>query len=238
MHSYRFARPAYVAVLILVTMLWAATASATHPSPPPTTPDPVGVQAEADAAALAQAASYAGAASFAGAAQGQTQTASSDQRQGQQQALDAHNAQGQGQQQAASSDQQQSANNEGVQQGVEINQNYKQVRQTATAIAGTGNTTAGCRYVSGAGGQAPVIGLALNLNFKDKDCERLGLAQYLYGRGLDGAGDRVMCTITELRKTLGEDCLALVHVTVVVRVPPSAAEIERRKQERGFPGIK
>lgn len=80
-----------------------------------------------------------------------------------------------------------------------------------TAVAGLGETTAKCRYHNGAGLQLAGVGLSFGHSSKDGDCERLELATYLYSRGNDIAGDRVMCAIKAIKDALGADCLALVH---------------------------
>lgn len=114
-------------------------------------------------------------------------------------------------------------------QSLELNQEYRQVRQTPPALAGGTNTTAACRYSVGLGGSAPVAGLSFGLGRKDKDCERLVLAQYLREIGQTAAAERVLCRITELRKALGEDCLALVHQVPVAQAPRfvTPEELER-----------
>lgn len=80
-----------------------------------------------------------------------------------------------------------------------------------TAVAGLGETTAGCRYHDGGGVQLAGVGLSLGKSRKDGDCERLKLAEFLYQRGNDIAGDRVMCNIKAIKEALGDDCIALVH---------------------------
>lgn len=87
----------------------------------------------------------------------------------------------------------------------------------ATALVGSTNTTAPCRYSAGGAGQAPVIGLSIVFAKKDKDCERLIVAQDLYGRGQKTAGDKVYCLISTVREALGDDCLSLINELTVVR---------------------
>lgn len=61
-----------------------------------------------------------------------------------------------------------------------------------------------------------MLGLSFGLGRKDRDCERFTLAQYLYDRGQDAAGDRLMCQIRVIAEALGTDCATLVHQTLVV----------------------
>lgn len=98
----------------------------------------------------------------------------------------------------------------------------------STAIAGGTNTTASCHYSVGAGGQGTALGLSLGFGRKDKDCERFELAQFLYARGQDVAGDRLMCQISRLKEALGSDCLAMVHQIQVV----DSRLIKRQEFER------
>lgn len=37
------------------------------------------------------------------------------------------------------------------------------------------------------------------------------LAEFMYGRGLDTAGDKLMCQIRTMKDALGTDCITLVH---------------------------
>lgn len=87
-----------------------------------------------------------------------------------------------------------------------------------TAIAGMGDTTAGCRYHNGGGLQLLGVGVSIGHSSKDKDCERIALAQIMWNRGQDMAGDRIMCKVTAVAEALGEDCLALVHELKAVPV--------------------
>lgn len=111
----------------------------------------------------------------------------------------------------------------------------------ATAIAGGTNTTAGCRYSVGGAGQAAILGLSLGFGRKDRDCERLGLAQYMYDRGNPDAGDVIMCRITELRQAFGAECLdwlrrsrlPAVEPEVVIHGPTAHQTESREAFERG-----
>lgn len=146
----------------------------------------------------------------------------------------------------SSSDQQQkqSADNAGNQQI----SNYNSPRiPVNTAIAGIGMTTAGCRFAEGVGIQGVSAGGAVGFSFKDKDCERFQLAQYLYSRGQNAAGDTLMCKIKVLYKALGSDCLTIIGTVIlpppVVQEAPAPVpqyppgESERRQQQHGFPKI-
>jgi hypothetical protein len=86
-----------------------------------------------------------------------------------------------------------------------------QKNPVSTAIAGVGETTAGCRYHNGGGLQLLGVGISVGHSSKDKDCERIALAEYMYAHGKDIAGDQIMCKVTTVAEALGEDCLALVH---------------------------
>lgn len=102
------------------------------------------------------------------------------------------------------------------------------------------NTTAECYSTVGFGVSSPVGGISFGTGRKAKDCSRLALAERFYARGQNAAGDRLMCTITEVREALGEDCIALVN-TVKLEQPryvthEELAERERRKDtaQRGI----
>jgi hypothetical protein len=99
----------------------------------------------------------------------------------------------------------------------------------ATALAGIGITTAGCRFAEGLGVQTMPAGTSVGFSFKDHDCARFQLAQFLYSRGQDIAGDKVLCQISELKDALGADCLADVHQIVTTAAVYPAGERERRE---------
>jgi hypothetical protein len=110
-----------------------------------------------------------------------------------------------------------------------------------TAVAGIGETTAGCRYHNGGGVQVVGVGLSLGHSSKDKDCERIALAQLMWSRGQDIAGDRIMCKVATVAEALGEDCLALVHELKPAAVtethneyvtPAQLGEVEKRIIEK------
>ena len=79
-----------------------------------------------------------------------------------------------------------------------------------TAMAGYQTTTATCRYAEGLGIQTSPAGTSVGFTFKDHDCERFQLAQYLYSRGQTVAGDTLMCKIKSVHDALGADCMTLV----------------------------
>jgi hypothetical protein len=72
-------------------------------------------------------------------------------------------------------------------------------------------------------------GTSLGFSFKDHDCARFQLAQFLYSRGQDIAGDKVMCQISELKEALGSDCLAEIHEIVATTAVYPDGERERRQ---------
>lgn len=170
--------------------------------------------------------------------------------------------QGQQEQQQQAEQQQQSADNAGNQQI----SNYNAPRiPVNTAIAGIGITTAGCRFAEGLGVQTSPAGASVGFSFKDKDCERFAVAQYLYSRGQNAAADRILCKIKTIYDALGADCLTLIAVQppalpqgqaqVLINTtstptgllwgcsngeatctyPPG--ESERRQKEHGFPKV-
>ena len=110
-----------------------------------------------------------------------------------------------------------------------------------TAVAGIGETTAGCRYHNGGGVQVAGVGLSLGHSRKDKDCERIAVAQVFWSHGQDIAGDRIMCKVTTVAEALGEDCLALVHELKPAAItethneyvtPAQLGEVEKRIVEK------
>ena len=197
--------------LAAVLIALVATSAAANNSTPTPSPDP-GAEASAVAVGvgLARAGATSSSVSSAQAEQAQTQEA------------------------VASADSEQA--NE---QSLELSQTYKQVRQTPSAFSGGTNTTAQCHYSVGAGASAPVAGLSFGFGRKDRDCERLVLAQYLRDIGQQAASERVLCQITELKRALGADFLALVHEVPVVRsarpVPVACPECATRQElDRAF----
>lgn len=79
-----------------------------------------------------------------------------------------------------------------------------------TAVAGFQMTTAPCRYAEGLGIQTMPAGGAVGFTFKDHDCMKMGLAQEFYSKGMNDAGDRIMCAIKEVQGVLGSDCLSIL----------------------------
>lgn len=79
-----------------------------------------------------------------------------------------------------------------------------------TAVAGFQVTTASCRFAEGLGIQTMPAGTSVGLTFKDHDCVRAELAQMLYSRGQNEAGDRIMCQVKEVKAALGDDCLTII----------------------------
>lgn len=138
--------------------------------------------------------------------------------------------------------QEQSADNAGNQQI----SNYDAARiPVNTAIAGIGMTTAGCRFAEGLGVQTNPAGASVGFSFKDKDCARFQLAQYMYSRGQVQAADIVMCKITLVYDALGTDCLLIVgsvFVAPVAQLPPPSVEYppgerEKRQTAHGYPNL-
>jgi hypothetical protein len=195
--------------LALSTSAWATKTPTPSPDP---SPDAV-ANSEAVGVGIAAAGALSTAESSAAANQGQEQSASALSDQSQSQSL------------STEADQ---ANS----QSTSINHTYNQVRQTPSAFAGGTNTTAQCHYSVGFGGSAPVAGLSLGFGRKDKDCERLVLAQYLRGIGQLSASQRVLCQITELKRALGEDCIALVNEIRVEK--PTAEYATKTDLDRAF----
>lgn len=122
------------------------------------------------------------------------------------------------------------ADNNGNSQSTEFNSPRNPVN---TAVAGFQITNAPCRYAEGLGIQTNNVGGSVGFTFKDKDCERFQYAQYMYARGQNVAGDRLMCLIKRIHEALGDDCLALVNELVVVRAEYPPGERERRIQAHG-----
>lgn len=203
----RFSRLFALAVLALIPALTYAT----HPTPEP---DPTPLMTSTSGAAA-----VAGAAALSGSSSTAVNSTAVD--------ASARAAQDQGQTQSATSDQAQSQSADNAGNSQTLNQSYQQVRQTATAYAASAGVTASCATGWGIGAQAPIAGLSFNKNRRDKDCVRFELAQDLYARGQNAAGDRVFCTISLVKAALGEDCLALVN-TVEVQTGISRSELQER----------
>jgi hypothetical protein len=100
-----------------------------------------------------------------------------------------------------------------------------------TAVAGFQMTSAPCRYAEGLGVQTTPAGGSIGFTFKDHDCMRFHLAEVLYARGQDAAADLLMCGIGEIKKALGPNCIAIIHVQPpappIALAPPPAANPER-----------
>lgn len=80
-----------------------------------------------------------------------------------------------------------------------------------TAIAGSGMTTATCRYSDGAGIQTFGLGASFAKSRADTDCRRVNAAQAMWASGRDIAGNRIYCTISYVHAALGDDCEALMN---------------------------
>lgn len=122
--------------------------------------------------------------------------------------------------------------------------NYAAARNpVATALAGFQVTTASCRFAEGVGIQTMPAGTSVGLTFKDHDCIRAELAQMLYARGANDAGNKLMCEIKEVKAALGADCLltiALIAAPIAQPAAPADAvthqellEAEKRMFTRG-----
>lgn len=94
------------------------------------------------------------------------------------------------------------------------------------------NTTAECYTSTGVGFSTPVGGVSFGTGRKAKDCSRLALANVFYARGQTAAGDRMLCSITEVRAALGEDCLALVRETQRIDTSQFVTREELIERER------
>jgi hypothetical protein len=88
---------------------------------------------------------------------------------------------------------------------------YKEIRQAPSAGISSTNTTSPCFHSVGVGLSSPIGGISFTKGRKSADCFRLELAQSLYARNNNLAGDRVMCSITELKQALGADCIAYLN---------------------------
>lgn len=128
------------------------------------------------------------------------------------------------------------ADNAGNSQTTEFN-SYTPRAPVNTAVAGFQITNAPCRFAEGLGIQTNNVGGSVGFTFKDKDCERFQYAQYMYARGQNVAGDRLMCLIKRIYEALGDDCLALVNELVVVHAEYPPGEREHRKEVHGFPNV-
>lgn len=104
-----------------------------------------------------------------------------------------------------------------------------------TALAAMGITTAGCRFAEGVGIQLIPGGTSVGITLKDHDCVRFQIAQFFYSRGNDLAGDHVICQIAEVRKDLGDDCLAYLaqeHAPADAVTHSELRELEKRIESR------
>lgn len=95
-----------------------------------------------------------------------------------------------------------------------------------TAIAGYQDTNAPCRFAEGLGIQTMPGAASAGFTFKDHDCMKFRLAEYFYARHQDVAGDRLMCSMDEVRKALGKDCLDVVGVVFNLPPPVAAAPVD------------
>jgi hypothetical protein len=89
---------------------------------------------------------------------------------------------------------------------------YVEKRQAPPAFAALANTTAECYSSVGVGLSSPVGGISFGTGRKAKDCSRLKLAELMYAKGAREAGDRMLCSVSEVRAALGADCLTLIAV--------------------------
>jgi len=147
-------------------------------------------------------------------AQGQHQSASSDQSQRQNASSD--------QTQTASSSQSQNASNNGV--VTTVSSVYKQVKQTASATAAAGLSTAYCTKDRRLGFQLPGFGLSTGGSVSDRDCRLLVAAEGESARGNKAASIKLRCA-TKLYKALGPDCEALLDTQTVEREYATKQEV-------------
>lgn len=80
---------------------------------------------------------------------------------------------------------------------------------------------------------------------KDHDCERIALADSFYSRGQTDAAARLYCTVRDVRKALGDSCVAVLGQVHVDHLPVQSTlqadvvthaelmEVERRMLQHG-----
>lgn len=102
----------------------------------------------------------------------------------------------------------------------------------ASAIAGVGDTTAKCRYHDGAGVQLIGFGVSFGKSRADSDCRKVAYADLFYARGDDSAGNRMLCSIKDIRNAMGDsldDCLALVNELHAVKQGSGTAYVTQQE---------
>lgn len=105
-------------------------------------------------------------------------------------------------------------------------------RQAPPAFAVMANTTAACYTSTGVGLSTPVGGVSFGTGRKAKDCSRVMLAEAFYAKGQKMAGDKLMCSVTEVRQALGEDCMVLLNPPVEVDTSRFVTREEMLERER------
>lgn len=96
---------------------------------------------------------------------------------------------------------------------------YNEVRQAVDGYSSGSNNTSGCVLEQHAGIGAVIGGLSFGHGRRDKNCARQQLAIVLWARGETEAGNRIYCSIDEVKDALGNDCLELLSVRIAVERP-------------------
>ena len=96
---------------------------------------------------------------------------------------------------------------------------FNEPRQAVDGYSSGSNNTSGCVLEQHAGIGAVIGGLSFGHGRRDKNCARQQLAIVLWARGETEAGNRIYCSIDEVKDALGNDCLELLSVRIAVERP-------------------
>src|SRR5665213_917377 len=96
---------------------------------------------------------------------------------------------------------------------------YNEVRQAVDGYSSGSNNTSGCVLEQHAGIGAVIGGISFGHGKRDRNCARQQLAIVLWARGETEAGNRIYCSIDEVKDALGADCLALLSTRIAVERP-------------------
>lgn len=110
-------------------------------------------------------------------------------------------------------------------QSTDVSSEYREVRNTPPAFAGTVQPTASCKNAINGGASAPVAGLSFGFGRADEECDRREIAREFYEMGQEATAIAILCK-SKLAKDIPNCAIQVTAVTVTDEYPPG--ERERR----------
>lgn len=116
---------------------------------------------------------------------------------------------------------------------------FKQVKQVASANAAAVRATASCVTGMSLGGQTPVVGGSVSFTKRNSTCVKFELAQDAYDRGQYALGDRIYCSIKEIREAAGDldTCLSLANQLIRTSTGDYVTRDEMRNALKAKTGV-